>query len=485
MEKEPTTLEEALVEIRYLRSENAALRVENMELKSRLSKVEELLGLNSQNSSKPPSSDLKKSAKKLSSLGRSRGGQKGHPGHFRESWPEELLTEKRECPPVLECPCGGAIAIQTGRVRHQVFELPEIQPEVREYQILTGVCCTCGQTHRGQLPAGVPSGIVGPRLMAWMGMLASYFHLSKAKIQLLIQELLNIRLSTGTISAQEETLSEALTPIYHEAHAAIKQSGFLHVDETGFRQGNTDGQNPKNKKAWIWTAVSAQVTLFLIQLGRGQTESQHLIGKDFTGYVGSDRCPAYAWIPIHRRSFCWAHLLREFRRIAERKDEMQYLAEGLIDSTHKVFELHQAWQRNELTQEQYQRQLQPWRTDVDRFLERGAGFAKHAKPLMAQAGRLFRQLLKDSEALWTHTQSKDLEPSNNRAERALRPIVVWRKVCYGTQSQRGSVFLQHIFTVMASCQQQQRSTLHFLTQAIQAHLNLGDRPSLIPLTELP
>ena len=476
MEKEPTTLEEALIVIRYLRSENA-------ELKARLAKVEELLGLNSQNSSKPPSSDMKKPHKKLGSLGRPRGGQKGHEGAHRELWPEELLTEQIGCPPLPECPCGGCIALQSGIRRHQVFELPEIQPEVREYQILTGTCCTCGQTHRGQLPAGVPTGIVGPRLMAWMGMLASYFHLSKAKIQFLIQELLNITLSTGAISAQEETVSEALRPIWNEAHAAIQASEFLHVDETGFRQGNTDGQNPDNKRAWIWTAVSTHLSVFLIQLGRGQTESQKLIGKDFAGYIGSDRCPAYAWIPIHRRSFCWAHLLREFRRIAERQDEMQYIAEGLIDSTLKIFELHQAWQRDEMTQKQYHRHLQPWRTDVMRFFERGARFEKHTKPLIAQSGRLFRQLLKDNDALWTHTQSKDLEPSNNRAERALRPFVVWRKVCYGTQSQRGSLFLQRIFTVLASCQQQQRSTLQFITQTLYAYWNRGDLPSLVPSTE--
>jgi transposase len=257
MEKEPTTLEEALAENRLLRAENAALRAENTELKARLAKVEEMLGLNSQNSSKPPSSDMKKPLKKLGSLGRPRGGQKGHEGAHRELWPEESLTEQIACPPVEHCLCGGRVALQAGMERRQVFELPEIQPEVREYQILTGTCCACGQTHRGQLPVGVPTGIVGPRLMAWMGMLASYFHLSKAKIQLLIQELLSIRLSTGTISAQEETITEALIPIYNEAHAAIQQSGFLHVDETGFRQGNTDGNNPKGTKAWIWTAVSA------------------------------------------------------------------------------------------------------------------------------------------------------------------------------------------------------------------------------------
>jgi transposase len=502
MEKDPITLAEAQLEIRALRAENAALksklaeviaenevlRSENAELKSKLaevsselSKIKEFLGLHSQNSSKPPSSDQKKSNKPKGSSGQGHGGQKGHQGHYRKVWPEEDLTEQIICPPVSECPCGGQVDIRSGRIRHQVFELPEIQPEVREYQILSGVCCGCGQTHRGQLPAGVPTGMVGPRLMAWMGLLASYLHLSKAKIQFLIQELLGVSLSTATISAQEETLSEALKPICEEALAAIQSAEYLHLDETGFRQGNTDGQNPTNKKAWIWTAVSAHITVFLIQLGRGKKQAQQLISDDFSGVVASDRWCSYAWIPIHRRSFCWAHLLREFRRLAERENEAQWIAEDLITATQDVFRWHQAWQHGELSEIEYQNRIQLLRADVQTHLQHGAVFVKHSDPILAQSGAFFQRLLKEEVALWVHADSKNIEPSNNKAERALRPLVVWRKVCYCTQSLRGSEFLQRVFTVIATCQQQQRNTLHFLTQTIQAHLKLGTAPSLIPI----
>ena len=113
-------------------------------------------------------------------------------------------------------------------------------------------------------------------------------------------------------------------------------------------------------------------------------------------------------------------------------------------------------------------------------LQAGAAFANDSDTLLAKSAAFCQHLLKDQVALWTHTYSKEIEPSNNKAERALRPLVVWRKVCYGTQSLRGSEFLQRIFTVIASCQQQQRRILDFLTQAIQAHLKLGSAPSLVP-----
>ena len=480
MEKEPTTLEEALAENRLLRAENAELKAKLTEVSAELSRIKEILGLNSQNSSKPPSSDTKKPIKKLGSLGRSRGGQKGHQGTHRELWPEELLTEQIECLPVNQCPCGGLVSIQAGRERHQVFELPEIQPEVKEYQLLSGICCNCGKAHRGHLPAGVPTGMVGPRLMAWMCFLASYFHLSKAKIQLLVFELMGVSLSTGTISAQEESVSEVLKPIWEEAQTAIQSSAYLHVDETGFRQGNADGNNPTGTKAWIWTAVSAHITLFLIQLGRGKQQSQNLMGETFLGIVCSDRWCSYAWIPIFRRSLCWAHLLRDFQRLAERNNAIAPIAEHLIGATQEVFEWHQAWKQGDATDVEYHERARLIRADVQTQLQAGAAFANDSDKLLAKSAAVCQHLLKDQVALWTHTYSKEIEPSNNKAERALRPLVVWRKVCYGTQSLRGSEFLQRIFTVIASCQQQQRRILDFLTQAIQAHLKLGSAPSLVP-----
>lgn len=494
MENEPTTLDAALDENRRLRSENAALRTEvaelraeNAELKAKLTEVsaellriKEILGLNSQNSSKPPSSDMKKPLKKLGGLGRPRGGQKGHQGTHRELWPEELLTEQIECPPVKQCPCGGRVELQSGVARRQVFELPEIQPEVREYKILSGVCCTCGKNHQGPLPVGVPKGIVGPRLMAWMSFLASYFHLSKVKIQLLVFELMGVHLSTGTISSQEDLVSGALEPIYAEAHTHIKTAAYLHVDETGFRQGNADGNNPKATKAWIWTAVSTHVTLFLIQLGRGKTQAQRLMGEAFLGTVCSDRWGAYAWVPIYRRSLCWAHLLRDFQRMAERDNALTPIAEHLIGATRDVFEWHQAWKQDELTDAEYHGRVRLIRADVEIQLNAATAFTNDSDKLLAQSAAFCQRLLKDQVALWTHTYSKEIEPSNNKAERALRQLVVWRKVCYGTQSLRGSEFLQRIFTVIASCQQQQRGILHFLTQAVKAHFMSDSPPSLVP-----
>jgi transposase len=91
-----------------------------------------------------------------------------------------------------------------------------------------------------------------------------------------------------------------------------------------------------------------------------------------------------------------------------------------------------------------------------------------------------KELLTREAALWTFVRVEGLEPTNNRAERQLRPAVLWRKVSCGTQSERGSRFVASMLTVLMSCQQQQRNVLAYLTTCCQAFYAQRPVPSLVP-----
>jgi len=91
-----------------------------------------------------------------------------------------------------------------------------------------------------------------------------------------------------------------------------------------------------------------------------------------------------------------------------------------------------------------------------------------------------RELLTREAALWTFVRVEGIEPTNNSAERSLRDAVVWRKVSYGTQSERGSHFVASILTVLLSCQQQQRNALAYLTACCRAFYANRPIPSLVP-----
>ena len=462
-----------------LKAENQALRAENQALKERLQQIEERLGLNSKNSSKPPSSDTNKKSRLGSLKNRSRGGQSGHKGHHREQWPEDQ-AEVIACPPQETCSCGGNVVITGKPYIHESFELPEIQPLVRHYHIQYGRCQSCHLTHTGSLPEGVPSGLLGPRLLALSGMLSSQYHLSKAKICQLYRDILGFRISAGTLSKQEKLLSEALSYSYDEVHAILKKSAVLNMDETGFKQNNGDAQNPEGKKAWVWVMMNESLTLYKIELGRGQKQAEELLGSDFQGIVCSDRYSAYNILDQEQHAYCWAHLLRDFERIAERPGECGQIGKALVEHSQQLFWDWSRYSAGELKVSTFRSYMRGLRRNILDLLNAGAEYSKSKgeKSLRAKTAALCRNLLKIEPCLWTFVE-QDIEPSNNRAERALRIFVTWRKVCYGTQSERGSRLMERLFTAVSSCRLQQRNVLQFLTQTVQAHLGLGIKPSLV------
>ncbi len=82
------------------------------------------------------------------------------------------------------------------------------------------------------------------------------------------------------------------------------------ADETGFKQANADGQNPQNKRAWLWVGVTPLVTFFQVMLSRSTAAAQALLGQNFSGILNSDRYSAYNWLDVSQRQLCWAHLSR-------------------------------------------------------------------------------------------------------------------------------------------------------------------------------
>jgi transposase len=106
----------------------------------------------------------------------------------------------------------------------------------------------------------------------------------------------------------KQAQSDALAPIVEEAQAAVPQAPVVNIDETGWRQ--------EQRRAWLWTVVTAELTVFQIDRSRGGVVVDALLGADFAGVVGSDRWSAYSRFPAERRALCWAHLKRSFQGTA-------------------------------------------------------------------------------------------------------------------------------------------------------------------------
>jgi transposase len=188
----------------------------------------------------------------------------------------------------------------------------------------------------------------------------------------------------------------------------------------------------------------------------------------------TDRWSAYTWYPTWRRRLCWAHLLRDIAAMIERGGRSQEIGEALRAQARQMFHWWHRVRDGTLTHASFKTYMQPIRREVERLLEAGqtCGAPKTTGTC--------RQILKLRQALWTFVRHEGVEPTNNTAERAIRPGVLWRKGSFGTQSADGSRFVEALMTVVTTLKQQHRHVLDYLTVACQAALCGEPAPSLLP-----
>lgn len=439
-------------------------------LETELAALRERVNRNSRNSSQPPSSDgpaVPRQPRQRTTGRRKRGAQPGHKGTTRKLVPVEQVKEVQDVKPRTCRRCGQTlVGTDPTPHRHQVTEIPPVVAEVYEYCLHTLPCRACGVETRAVLPAGVPHGAFGPRLQAMVALLSGRYHLSKREATEIMTDFFQADISLGSVPALEQRTSQAIQGPVDAARAYVQAQPVVHMDETGWRQAN--------QRAWLWVAATRLVTVFLIRPSRGGKVVREMLRETFTGIVASDRWSAYNWLGVLLRQLCWAHLQRDFQAFVERGGESQQIGEKLLAQADLMFEWWYRVRDGTLDQATFQEKMQPVQRTVGELLRQGTT-CDHSKT----AGTC-RDILKREAALWTFVRVAGVEPTNNLAERQIRPGVLWRKNSFGTQSAAGSRFAERIMTVVSTLRQQQRNVLDYLTAACEA-ANWGrPAPSLLP-----
>lgn len=448
--------------IGQLRAMVAALQAEVLALK-------EALGKSSRNSSKPPSSDgpATPPRPKKPPSGRKPGGQ---PGHARRSRPLEPSEKARSIIACLPIRCEKCHRGLRGRDpsprRHQVFELPKLEPYFEEYQ-LHAIGCSCGHVTSGKLPAGVPTGSFGPGVVAAVALLIGVFRLSKRMVPDLMADLFNLHMSVGAVVGCQRQASEALAAPVEEAKAYVAEQPVKHADETGWREG------AHRSRAWLWAVVTTSVVVFMIH-GRRNADAAHALLVRAAGVLVSDRHGAYNWWPDRMRQFCWAHLKRDVQAIVERGGLSETVGRGLLDEIARMFHWWHRVGDGTLSRQSFQVYMRPLRRRFEAGLRLGT-LIDHPKTAKTCAN-----LLKHADALWTFVRIEGVEPTNNAAEQVVRHGVILRKIIYGTHSKAGSRFIERILTTHATLRRQKRNMLAFLREACVARLHNREAPSLLP-----
>lgn len=459
-----------------------ALEVRLAEQDARLAALEAGLRQDSTTSSRPPSSDppgtqaqrrAPPPAPPAEGERRRPGGQPGHPGHQRSLVPGErvdrlVIIEPEQCRGCGVALSAGADAGDPAAERVQVLELPPVRAEVTEYRLAARRCGACGTVTRAARPPEAGDGSFGPRLQAVAALLVGRYRLSRREAVQCLAELGQVELSLGSVARLEQATGAALAPVVDEVAAAVRRAPAANLDETGWWQGH--------QRAWLWTVVTEALTLFRLDPSRGGAVARELLGPDWTGIVGSDRWSAYRWLAPERRQVCWAHLVRDFRKLATYNHHQAPLGERLLGLTARVFAQWERFKTGAIDRPTLQRELTPLQAELRRALEDGL-----EPPFATVAGGLCANLLELWPALWTFAAVDGIEPTNNAAERALRPAVLWRKGSFGTQSEAGSRFVERLLTVAATCKQQGRGLLDFLVEALTAARSGVPPPSLVPV----
>ena len=312
----------------------------------------------------------------------------------------------------------------------------------------------------------MPLGSFGPQVVVLVALLHGRFRISTREIALLLEALWHLPVSGGSVRALYQTASCALAPVYTEVQQAVQGQAVANVDETPWRE--------QRRARYLWVAVTVVATLFQVAR-RSRAAFEALLGAPFGGIVGSDRYNAYAHLPPTQRQLCWAHLKRDVQYYRERAGPVGEWGALLLAQIDALFTTWHRFRSGELDRGGLQQAMAPIQAEVQRLVDTG----RDELP-WEQARGFCRDLRGSWPALWTFVAVAGVEPTNNAAERALRPAVLWRKGCYGTDSMDGSRFVERILTVAPTCQQQQRPVLPFLADAVRAHWAGTPAPLLIP-----
>ncbi|QDV05531.1 Transposase IS66 family protein [Planctomycetes bacterium Poly30] len=426
----------------------------------------------SRTSSKPPSTDgpwTKRFSKKKPS-GKKRGGQPGHKGVQRKPAPPEDVNQSNDV--LLEsCRKCSSRMVRTGAtpLHHQVIDIPPVKPRIDEWLLHVSQCTGCGSTERASLPAGVHPSSFGPNLSALVVLLSGEYRMSRRNIQRYIADAHGVEISLGAISNIERRMTNGLEDAHTEALAAVQESPTKHLDETTWRQ--------EGKLAWLWAAVGQTAVCFLIRDSRRAEVAKELIGEEPTGILISDRYAGYSFVGLDQRQVCLAHLLRDFQRMAEGEKELRWISDGLLLAMNDIFRLwhrHRSEDESErISRAELRRWSQPLRTRVLKLLDEGALNRGHETPAMC------RGILRTEPSMWTFIHHEGIEPTNNVVERTVRPGVILRKTSLGSQSDRGSRFVERMQTASATLKLTGRSLRDFVLDVAHHVLAGAAAPALL------
>jgi transposase len=373
----------------------------------------------------------------------------GHPAAHRPAPTPAEIAETISVP-LDRCPsCGGPLEdLQT----HEqiVSDLPEVRPTVRRYVTHSGHCPRCNRRVRSRHPdqtsdaGGAAGNQLGPNALALAADLKHRLGLSYGKIVEFFASHYHLHTCPGSLARAGQRLARMGTGTYHFLRTLLRLSPVVHGDETGWRIAA--------RSAWLWVFTNRAVTLYVIRTDRSQAVIREMLGGQFAGVLVSDCFLAYDPIDVDKQK-CLGHLLKDLSAVEALKSRGAVrFSRAAADILRDAIALKR--RGTQLSKPGYAVACGKIEARMDRLLT-----GRYADP---DNRRLAQRMIKHREHLFTFLYHQAVEPTNNAAERALRPAVISRKLSGGNRSPTGA--LAH--SILASlCQTARQNGCDFLRAA--------------------
>ena len=442
---------------RKLAKNQQLIEEQQQEIEQLKEALDKLKNRSSSNSSIPPSADqLKKTSDKSKrKKGLKRGPKYDHPGKTRNGFgePDRVIDLQPLSCPVCQAAVK-ALSVAPTKVQ-QVAELVEQPVEIREYRRPLCQCADCGWSGYSQLPPGVLEGFsYGVRLCSVVGWLGYGGNLSWRKQEYFVEHVLGVPISQGSLAKMQRYFQQSLQPIYQQWLEVVQQPGVRCVDETTYC---IDGI-----KYWLWVATSDKVCVLLLAPTRSSAELKKLLGEDFKGILSSDCFSAYNPQSAAAKQKCLTHLERDLEALTlSRFDGNRLLASGVGEILATARTVYREYHAGKLNQEEIAAQRRLLEAKLQDVLTNAP-----VKGWPADAQRLVNRIQRHWTEWFTFLDYPEVKPDNNDAERALRPVVVHRKVSGGARSNWGAQLVAQMFSFLETARLQGEEAISQLYQLL-------------------
>lgn len=390
-----------------------------------------------------------------------RGARPGHPGTAR---PRPDVIDHYQSHQLPACPrCGGTLT-RTGRTRTRLVEdIPDdLRPEVTEHTIHRDWCPCCKKQVEPTVPDALPNCTLGNRTVTLSAWLHYGLGVTTGQIVDVFNGHLRLKITDGGLTQMWHRLATVFGPWYEAIHRHCLDAGVLHADETGWRvEGRT---------WWLWCFATTDATIYLLDESRGHAALDQFFVEEFDGVLVTDFWAAYDAVGRTKQK-CWPHLLRELTEVDEGSGcggDWPAFAKRLRRVYSDAIRLELA--RGVTPAEEYDRKLSLLHGRISEL-----GIESWANP---HACRLAKRLNKYGGELLTFVEFEGVPPSNNHAEREVRPAVLMRKASYGNQSAQGAATRGVLMSVLRTLKKRGLDPLHAILDALRTYAASGTLPQM-------